>query len=238
MTEFRVTKPTVTRPVCCAVALLFFHLLFALTVGGQTDPVTGLEFDRLIEAQSLDVQNKLEMLFPESEGFQVTGPLDPLFDNSRIPDRFLGTSVDCFGDIRVICADKTIMERARAIIDEDEALVQNSSQVMYHILSATVTHNDSDITIRFPTLQQVRFSIWFRRTLLDINIDIDSTVDRFAGYAAAVMEYLSTLDKGALDVQPPLAVDYDLPESIDLYASPPDYVIEGYQNYKDFAQSY
>ena len=129
MTKNRHTRPTVTRLVCCATALLFFHLLFALTAGGQTNPVTGLEFDRLIEAQSLDVQNKLEVLFPESEGFQVTGPHDPLFDTNRIPGQLLGTSLDCYGDIRVICADKTIMEKARSIIDENDALVLHRSEV-------------------------------------------------------------------------------------------------------------
>ena len=102
MTEHRLTKAAFTRFVYCAAALLFFHLLFALTAGGQTDPITGSEFDRLIEAQHLDIQNKLETLFPESEGFQVTGPLDPLFDTDRIPSRLLGTSIDCYGDIRVI----------------------------------------------------------------------------------------------------------------------------------------
>jgi len=238
MTKSHLRKPAVPRFAYCAAVLLFFHLLSPLALGGQTDPVTGLEFDRLVEAQHLDLQHKLETLFPETEGFHVTGPQDPLFDASRIPGRLRGTSVDCFGDIRVICADMTIVEKARAIINENNALVQHSSEVMYHILSATITHNDSSRTIRFPTVQQIRFSIWFRRALLDINIDIDSTENQFVDYAVAVMEYFHIVDSGILDAEPPRAVNYNLPESLDLYASPPEYVIQGYQNYKDFMQEH
>ncbi|MCH9025175.1 MAG: hypothetical protein IH931_07555, partial [candidate division Zixibacteria bacterium] len=51
-------------------------------------------------------------------------------------------------------------------------------------------------------------------------------------------DYFYEIDKGNLDAPEPKAVDFGLEESFDLYAPAPDYVIQGYQNYKDYLKSH
>jgi hypothetical protein len=41
-----------------------------------------------------------------------------------------------------------------------------------------------------------------------------------------------------MDAPAPIATEYGLPDSVDFYAPPPDYVIEGYQNYLNFLNAH
>lgn len=59
-----------------------------------------------------------------------------------------------------------------------------------------------------------------------------------AGYLEAVSDYLYSLDTGWLDAPEPKAVDYGLPDSLDFYAPPPDYVIQGYEDYLNFLHAH
>ena len=51
-------------------------------------------------------------------------------------------------------------------------------------------------------------------------------------YAQEVASYLSALDQGFSDFEEPMASTYGLDSTIDFYAPPADYVIQGYANYK------
>ena len=69
--------------------------------------------------------------------------------------------------------------------------------------------------------------IWLRQTTDDKALPLDQ-------YAAALAFYLARIDSGYVETEPPAAEAFGLPRQVDLYADPPPYVIEGYQNYKDF----
>ena len=85
-------------------------------------------------------------------------------------------------------------------------------------------------------MQQLRYLIWARQQLG--NKDILDVTSHLGEYAAAVSDYLYEIDKGNLDAPEPKAVAFGLEESFDFYAPAPDYVIQGYQNYKDYLKSH
>jgi hypothetical protein len=58
---------------------LFIILFLSPVVSADTvAPVTGESFDSLLAGQQVEWQRRLEAVYPESEGYSVTGPLDPL----------------------------------------------------------------------------------------------------------------------------------------------------------------
>ena len=61
------------------VVLLVALLLTSVAVAGPKDPITGDRYHALITAQQTELQRELEVIFLESEGYHVTGPLDPFF---------------------------------------------------------------------------------------------------------------------------------------------------------------
>ncbi|MEE8404342.1 MAG: hypothetical protein V3S17_03015, partial [candidate division Zixibacteria bacterium] len=100
----------------------------------------------------------------------------------------------------------------------------------------SITRDGHENLVQYLTLQQLRFLIWAKQHLA--NKDIFDKNLKLGKYAIAVSDYLNEIDKGNLDAPEPKAVDFGLEESFDLYAPAPDYVIQGYQNYKDYLKSH
>jgi hypothetical protein len=72
--------------------------------------------------------------------------------------------------------------------------------------------------------------IWMRGLLVGEYGLID--VKRARQHARAVSDYLYAVDLGLREPVLKSAVEFGLPEAVDLYAADPPYVIEGYENYQ------
>ncbi len=207
--------------------------LFALSFAGSKDPVSGPQFETLIAAQNAELQQHLRSLYPESDEYVVTGPLDPFFkgDDDVTP---------LYHSIRIICRDvlrlnETIAyAKATKLFKKIEANVEkarNKKPAGYRGAIAILVRDGREITIEFNTVQQTRWLIWAQNSLFGPGKLDKKKLDR---YSLAVSDYLYAIDQGNIDAPEPKANEFDLPESVDLYAPPPPYVIEGYEAYKEF----
>jgi hypothetical protein len=97
---------------------------------------------------------------------------------------------------------------------------------------ASMIWQGEEIAVQLNTIQQTRWLVWARETLLDEGLDVNRK--RLRRYAEEVSDYLYRIDTGYVDAPAPQASEFDLPETVDFYAPPPPYVIEGYENYKAF----
>jgi hypothetical protein len=220
------------------LATVILVLAASVAVAAEA-PVTGALFDSLLACQNVELQHALEECYPESDGYLVTGPLDPLLeaDDDLWP---------VFSSVRVVCPDLAIYDKSTESFHSSE---------MFDVSTVSVSRTESDIEfadcgvtlfqidwngaityVQFSTTQQARFQIWSRRAMLD-RVDSDDQ-EALAEYSTAVSHYLCRIDSGLVDVEPPVAPDYGLPEGFDLYAPTPDYVIQGYDNYKAFMRSH
>ena len=203
-------------------------------LGSSKAPITGRHFDHLLRAQKVGWQRHLEKLIPEEEGYLVTGPLDPFYDETvKVWAQYQS--------VRVIVPKLYLIEDAVSLI-----LTDTSRKAQIFDSSVTTCHTDTfpgyrgvlfrseeakgSTFIQVQTVNQVRFLIWARQT----GQTPDQWSEALRRYARAVSDYLYYIDRDELDSKPPVAAEYGLPAELDLYAEPPDYVIEGYQNYKSF----
>jgi len=83
--------------------LLGLGILAALAAA---EPITGPEFDLLLEVQNIPLQRELERIFPESEGYLVTGPLEPMAALSEDAD------ASPYGRLLVVCPNLEAQARA------------------------------------------------------------------------------------------------------------------------------
>jgi len=209
-------------------------ILAAAVHAGSTDPITGARFDSLIAAQNTELQQHLESFFPESDGYFVTGPLDPFYAGDEDVELLYHT-------VRVICPDvqrleETIIyaksakffDNVREWIDD----ARSSDPDGYRGAIASMNWQGNEFKVQLNTVQQTRWLIWAQETLLNENLDVNRK--RLRRYAEAVSDYLYEIDRGNRDAEAPQASEFDLPSNVDLYAPPPPYVIEGYENYKAF----
>jgi len=219
------------------ILILLLLLISSSLLADRNDPITGARFDSLIAIQNVEVQKELEKLFPEAEGYFVTGPLN---------------ASDFFNEIRIICSDIESFQQIRYIAIQNFNKIRiigrscPSKQIMkvqFHYKSDNSSkgyfedHNaEKHISLRLQTIQNTRYQLWINNIdHKDLN---NLPKDSIFLYPDAIWEYLYNLDTGSIYIEPPKASDYNLPEEFDLYAPSPDYVIQGYQNYKDFLYSH
>jgi len=212
------------------VVFLILALSVAVGFAGWNDPIEGPEFERMVQAQNLKCQEKLAAIFPESAGYQITGPLYNVQ----------------FSSVRVICPDLQSYDSALLI-------AKNNPQIEYRydtsfLSSDLIPHQNTLHTTEYyllsddgkrdefmlTTIQAVRFRIWAGGPT---NIDLLSH-DNGEEYYFEAAEYFARIDSGLVHWEPPKAKDYGLPASYGIYAPAPPYVIEGYQNYKDYLYSH
>jgi hypothetical protein len=219
--------------------ILFLLLLFVSSsvLADRNDPITGARFDSLIAAQNVEVQKELEKVFPESEGFFITGPLN---------------SSDFFDEIRIICPNiesfKIYAQKSSELgkpmilyfpdLDYDHMWKVQYRRFDYNVEEGIFNTSEQNPhgRISLLTIQSVIYQLWING--IDYEFLNNLPTDSIFLYPNAVWEYLYNLDTGTTYIDPPKALDYNLPEEFDLYAPSPDYVIDGYQNYKDFLYSH
>ncbi len=223
-----------------ASLFLFWLLACASLWAGTKDPIEGELFQKYVELQNVELQAEIRSSQTEEEGFIVTGPLDA---NLSATSKFF----PLYSSVRVICPSLNSLEDIvigiSAIADSDFKVLsdnlensKNDYLTGYRGALISITKDGHENIVQYITLQQLRFLIWAKQHLG--NKDILDSSSNLGKYTVAVSNYLNEIDKGNLDAAEPKAVDFGLEESFDLYAPAPDYVIAGYQNYKDYLKSH
>jgi hypothetical protein len=182
----------------------------------------------------------LEKYFPDTAGYLVLGPLDPFFNASPELEML-------YRSVRVICPDIEALKAASGLLNNTELLktgkvtsnilkVRKKKPAGFRGIEATIVLNGNNRTVCFLTTQQHRFLLWYHKAFEKDAPRISG--QRLLPYARQVSDYLLAIDLDSLDAPEPKAEDNRLPESLDLYPTPPAYVIEGYDNYMDYLFSH
>lgn len=226
---------TISHVQIAARLVLLYAISLSVCCGaahGQPNPIDSADFEMFIGSQHIEMQNTLRSLVAECEGCAVLGPLDPLMP--RHPEK-VG-----YHEVRLVCdslaSAKRVVERLRATDSLDVRSVwwfldQVADSGPYGFRGAIVLF-DHRPAVSVTTVNQARYLIWARAHIAGLG---DGSGNRsLREYARALSDHLYALDKGYTDSQPPSASEFDLPDDVDFYATPPDYVIQGYQNYRNY----
>jgi hypothetical protein len=224
-----------------SLPLLFFLCLFlSLSLyAGPKDPIVGAEFESFKSAQNIELQSALRECLTEEQGYIVVGPLDPRVTESESPSYYHTVRVICPNLESQAGAANLLAARAIFSIKNSFSFVEKPSADAlpgYRGILLDLTFEDKPYDVQLQTLQQLRFLLWAKDNL--ISPPNPDQIEPLKKYAAAVSEYLFLMDKQKFDTPSPKAVEFGLPESADIYAPAPAYVIEGYKNYKDFLFSH
>jgi hypothetical protein len=219
--------------------LVLLLISAALTTADTNSPISGERFQSLVNSQQVDVQRTLQGILPESRGYFITGPLNPI----RAENFELGLA---YSTVRVICPDLELYNEAIELLAAsmvfDDVIVRRCEldgqcePTGYQASFVELVRGEMWERIEVNTIQQTRFLIWYRE-VKELGWDTTDLVSRDE-YAEAVSGYLAQVDSGMVDAVSPRARDYGLPEMYDIYAPAPEYIISGYQNYKEFLYSH
>jgi hypothetical protein len=205
---------------------------------GPVQPVTGEQFHELVDAQQVELQRALERALPDTLGYFITGPLDPFVSAwASMSDRL-------YSSVRVMAPTIDLADSALKTLYYDTAfsIVENvfptqraDGSDWAEILKA-VWRGDTTY-IRITDYQTLRADIWARsKVYAGFSPEID---DHAVGnYAVTVYGYMKYVAAGNNQAVEPDPTRYGLPAEMGLYAEPPPYVIQGYQNYKDSLTKY
>jgi hypothetical protein len=154
-------------------------------------------------------------------------------------------------------AEIDIIEKTRYIHDS-----RSGFPAGYRGITVTAGWKETEYKIQFNTVQQTRWLIWLRQLIPDLRDEAER--DRLNAYSVAVSDYLYAVDRRVRspevdepyrfgiyfrdferaienafeDPEAPIPGQYGLDERFDFYRAPPDYVIQGYDNYLDFLRSH
>lgn len=221
------------------LALLMLLTLQQLCYAWSVKSIVGPSFNRLVEGQQVDLQRKLETLLPESEGYLITGPLDPDFayDAQLLP---------LYEAVRVVCPDLQSYDAAVAALNSLDGLTYTAVYTDTMGLGdggagwrgwrAEVDWEGEPVSLLVNTINQTRFLIWMEQVRDQgwVTYERESRTQ----FARAVAAYFAAIDSGRVDAIPPSAAEFQLDFDHDIYAPVPDYVISGYQNYKDYLNQF
>lgn len=182
----------------------------------------------------------LDGIFPETEGFFVASAF-------KVDETFSPGAMRLLGAPRIIVNDpKAIHQAPQRLNDSDSLTVveveeylissKESSPVGYWGILVTLEHEGERKDVQFLTHNLNRWLIWAKRKYFP-NLSAPFA-EALRKYAVQVSDYLKAIDENRLDAPEPKAVALALDESLDFYAEPPPYVIEGYDEYKGFLHRY
>ncbi|MBD3258467.1 hypothetical protein GF377_08535 [candidate division GN15 bacterium] len=234
--------PSRKRPLQSALVALCLLVACTGVAQDQNAPITGDEYEQLLARQYVSAQEVLMTMYPEPAAYRVSGPIllregeDWPFELPFARGPFIvcltAGAFDSAG-FRIIGSSQAewslVPFEAVGKASEDSALIPKIATVV--AVTEEVEGHVGIPEYGLITLQQLRGIIW-----------ASWQVDPFSGemqpYTQAVQTYFAQIDLGNLEASPPRAVDFGLPESVDLFAEPPDYVIPGYENYQNFLHSH
>jgi hypothetical protein len=218
-------------------------LWLALSTGAfsqSVEPITGGRYDSLLAAYNLGLIQALEHVFHEEAGYLVTGPLNPFITenvdvNPDVRKMFKSTRVMCPDIETVRTAEATLREHTEFEIGEVRAWItkaRKKTTVGYRGVLLECQWQGTSHTIEFLTIQQLRWLLWAEGVLWSGSFP--GTKEGRRKYAMAVSDYLYAIDTGNVTASEPKAADHGLPPHADLYAEPPDFVIQGYDQYLEY----
>ncbi|UCG61119.1 MAG: hypothetical protein JSV52_12425 [Candidatus Zixiibacteriota bacterium] len=220
-----------------ATLLILTTLVVSVSVqAGEKDPVTGDVYAQFQQLQYPQLQSELDLIVPESGGYLITGPLDVRVSTDDIVDRI-------YRAIRIVCPDLASVDSVISAIKSTQEISVGS--MANHLSTASkkepvgfrgvlmdITWQDKSFSLLICTTQQIRWLIWFKQFVS--GTIPDAGVESLQKYSESVSDYLYQLDLGNLQAEPPVATDFGVPERCDIFATPPDYVIQGYDNYMNY----
>jgi len=220
------------------VAVVLAAIVQASVPAGPKDPIAGVEFERWAGANDVEFQGFLGGLVGDSGDYTVAGPLDPTFQGDADIEIL-------FHSQRVICRNSGVFLRFDDGLrggkgaSMNEATRRLSAKGLKYFLIRDYPWRGEARSVLVTTYQEVRWLIWYRDARAQRpqgNDDIE-----LEKYSQAISQHLWTIDELEDDDDAPVmptAKDYGLPEEYDFYPPKPDYVIQGYQNYKDYLEEH
>jgi len=203
------------------IILLLILISCSSISSNQNLPISGNQLDCLIEAQAIEFQNYLRSILPEKDGFLITGPIKIDTNDHSV--------FDTFNCIRVISPPELII-RAESIIAASSELTQVTDfDCTFPGNFMEYKWNKSNYYISICTINQNRILFWADQ--VDYNQDLDA-------YKNELIKYFDQIDNENYEIDAPKAIDHNLTEEYDIFAPPPDYVIEGYDNFVNYLHSH
>lgn len=221
-----------------SIVVLATMLVVGSALAGPKDPIVGQAFDRVVEAQDRDLQQFLRSVYPESAGYVVAGPLDPLyagdseFEALFHTTRIICATLDAFDAAESLAETKIAPARARVALQKTN---KDGFEHVGRIIEFPWQGRQRSALVM--TYQQMRWLIWLRG--VERSRANEERREPFEEYSVAISQTLHRCDGEAYgwpDDSPPTAKDYGLSSEYEFYPPRPDYVIQGYQNYKDYLQ--
>jgi hypothetical protein len=212
---------SIISTVCLLILIFSVH-------SGSSDPIKNADFENLTNAQNAEFQKELRNIFPESKGFMVSGPLCHYDFSDSI-------KFQC-GKIRVICADAYVFDEGLKMAESDKRFSLYDTRYPFEKF---FEFKDSDIvdTFKLETFQSVRYDIYIHSIEGPLDAEDNFNPQRDGpddGERMEMWQYFVQIDSGRV----PAVSDLDAAVLDALYPPPPPYIIEGYQNYKDYLYSY
>ncbi len=210
--------------------------------------ITGDRYTNWVKASQPDLLAYLEGVFPESEGYLITAPVAP-HKIGVYPNPFNGPHPAhwMFGSPRVIAPSLAALKKARALAKAQGVLPELRDKVFAfrgvtlrnHWNREPSVNSATEELILVQTVAQTRFMQWYahaHESWPKVSwYETPEDLIEFGDYARRVSDYLHAVDLGQ-SPEPP--IDPNVPEEFWLYPPRPDYVIDGYQNYKDFIKQH
>jgi hypothetical protein len=187
------------------------------------------------DGASRATQQGLLKRLESADGFFVSVPLDLEFSGTSDLMRLLSSH-------RVVCADLVAMDTVVHLLAPPRGMpldtaswyslepVNGPTPVSAGALTWS-RYDGKKVGVLICTVQQLRWLIWAKDNWSKPDMDWNSGL---AHYGMAVLSYLRRQDLAMEPNPPPDPARFDLPDSIDFYREPPDYVIQGYAAYKAY----
>lgn len=203
--------------VSTLIYVLLSLILFVQLVAKESKSESKLTAQKA--QQNALLQQKLLPLFPDSEGYRITGALDSHFGGGQ-------EIVLLYQTVMVICTDPMALQKGIRKIKDSKFIkikslqhdidkARGSAPAGYRGAIIKCIWDDQEETIQILTLQQQRWLLWAKEIYGGKSPKLDPKAIR--AYATAVSDYLDAIDRGNTIPSSPRAADFGLPETVDLY---------------------
>jgi hypothetical protein len=225
------------RQVSISISML---LLAVFAFADPNDPIVGEDFERLTASYHPDVQKELIKTFPESEGYIVLRSLDfseHLSNNMKSENPSVADATDQF---RLICSSVDLQSSTNAVLSDTSGIGRNFLRIS--------SRRQSSVSVYYFEFENNTYWLWvytghsMRKNIWEVQTYAHADDSRYEKgileYSSEVERVLAECDPGDIEEELPKANLFGIPDEFDFYAPPPDYVIKGYQNYRDFMQQH
>ncbi len=204
-------------------------LLAAISAAGQVrfpEPISGADFDSLMEKQNIPLQKALKVQFGNIPGCLITGPLAPTMPSSDSLRPLLDA-------VRVVFPDHKSFAKAAM---ESPRLNLIVGQIGFRGNLFEFDSSDIKGLVMYISPHQNRYLIWMRHfTSLGWNT-VNSV--KLRRYAVNISDHFLRLDSRGVLETPPSCAGYRIPETLDLLPPLPALVIAREKDFLDSLKAY